>query len=232
MTDIQQSDSFQQTDDLNTNVTYDNVPVNTNQEGNNDAMLPDAGAAAYVGAESGYNNGFGVWGRQQPHEEKPQEHTLQKPQEHTLQKPQEHTLQKPQEHTLQKSQEHTLQQEDTPISNNNILHVDSVNGKKVEETPAEEIVSEKNYMKQYFPTCEDIYLFSNEGELTVLNDEGVGNMERYRLKRIVTSHWYFFKHGRAKNDSLAKTIVNKLMRIKTDLTFSTFMLNKVKKWLK
>lgn len=222
----------------NENVNNENVNNNDNSE-----ILPeDTGAAAYIGAEeSNYR-----WGRQQPREKtsnstqpvNEQKTTVPttipppSPQEQSTDAVTHHTqISTPatvaaQQHEGQTTAEHTAAGNHAMQNNSDILHIDNY---KMTPEPVE---TERDVMKRYFPQSEEIYEFSETGDLLGLNDENLDCMERYNTKKVVNSHYYFFKNGEARNLSQAKTIVIKLTSIKSSLKFGKCMMNKIKKWLK
>jgi len=88
-------------------------------------------------------------------------------------------------------------------------------------------VSDKDYLLRYFPGAESVYGYDENGNiLSVSNDA-----ERKTIKRAVCGHWYFFTFGCVSSETKAKSLSEKLSKIKPYLDFTSQLKNKFE-WLK
>jgi hypothetical protein len=207
----------------------------------NNGMLDDGGAAAYIGSEGndgdtaqdttevGKNNDDQLLARRPNYASA---HVAMPPSEEeriaSMKADYEH-------HQLQRQR---MQQEMRSSSSHNRSGVDVTNvasGSSSDPTTSGGASSsgtntEQEFITKWFPSDANLYQFDGSGTITGYTP--VNFEQRRDTKKAVCAHVYFFSHGCVKSDPMAQSLTVKLMNIKSKLSFVEHIRNKTDRWLK
>jgi len=91
--------------------------------------------------------------------------------------------------------------------------------------------SDKSYLLQYFPGASEVYNYDEND--SIISPSDVSMADRKTIKRAISGHWYFFTFGCVSEEVKAKSLSNKLARIKPDLNLTNHLMRTVEtKWRK
>lgn len=93
------------------------------------------------------------------------------------------------------------------------------------------VMNDRDYILKYFPGANDVYVYDDDGN--ILSAADVSLAERKLIKRAVSGHWYFMTYGFVTSEPKAKSLSDKLAKIKPGLTLPNHLMRNIEsKWLK